>query len=125
MGAGRAACSEACGSGAEEGEGEGRREEKEKEKRKRKWERKKEKKENGKEREKREREIRAALIAASIAGSVGRARRSRGRADEATGKKGSGVMEIGRFEQSKIPEFGVQGFSRILELNDEDFKKLF
>ena len=40
-------------------------------------------------------------------------------------EKGSGVLEIGRLEQSKIPGLRVQGFRRILEFNDENFEKLF
>ena len=66
--------------------GEGKRKEK------RKW------KKREREREESEREIRAALIAASIAGPVDRIQRSRVRADEATGKRGRGVLEIGRLE---------------------------
>jgi len=100
-------------SGAEEGErrreeGGGRgkkkkwRKEKKMEREKEKWKRKgKKEKEKGEEREERERKIRAALIAASTAGPVGRAQRSRVRADGATGKKGFGGVGDRTFGREK------------------------
>ena len=72
------------------------------------------KKEKGKGkggRRERGREIRAALIAASSAGPVGRAQRSRARADEATGKRGRGCWrsDVWNRERFRELEFRVLG----------------
>ena len=60
------------------------------------------------EREEREREIRAALIAASTAGLVGRAQRSRTRADEATGKRGQGCWTSDVWNRERFRELGFR-----------------
>jgi len=78
------------------------------EKEKEKMEKKREKGKRKRERE-REREIRVALIAASTAGPVGRAQRSRARADEATGKNG-GVGGCWRSDVCNGERFRELGF---------------
>ena len=104
----------------ESGRGEGgRREGEEKENGKRKGKMENEKKKG--KREKRESErLAPALIAATTAGPVSHAQRSRARTDEATGKGGRG-LEIGRFEQRKIPGTRVQGFRGFLSSTMKSF----
>ena len=77
------------------------------EKEKEKMEKKREKGKRKRERE-REREIRVALIAASTAGPVGRAQRSRVRADEATGKRVAGCWRSDVWNRARFRDLGFR-----------------